>query len=140
MELGNTSYRILALVRTIDMDIYGWGVQVKVTDRTDGYEKPVFQTRNFSTTKNYPTIEDNIVRGMKYFRAPKKEINYMVNLYRLNKVYTEQEIREELKSRPWFKEGVDYDFDCLVNHVNNNSSFRLSLADRIDEFENLPNI
>ena len=58
----------------------------------------------------------------------------------MNKVYTEQEIIEELKSRPWLKEGVDYDFDCLVNHVNNNSNFRLSLADRIDEFENLPNI
>jgi len=58
----------------------------------------------------------------------------------MNKVYTEQEIIEELKSRPCLKEGVDYDFDCLVNHVNNNSNFRLSLADRIDEFENLPNI
>lgn len=58
----------------------------------------------------------------------------------LNKVYTEKEIREELKSRPWLKEGVDYDFYCLVNHVNNNSSSHLSLADRIDEFENLPNI
>ena len=58
----------------------------------------------------------------------------------MNIEFTEQEIMEELTSRPWLVEGVDYDFDCVVNYVNDYPNPRLSLADRIDEFEHLPNI
>jgi hypothetical protein len=83
MDIGNTSYRLCGLVRTIRIQAHDWGVRVCVSDKSDGSEYSKFASRNFFNTKNYPTIEDNIKRGMKYYRAPEKEINYMLTCYKL---------------------------------------------------------
>lgn len=69
-----TSYRINAMVRTLIVRVYGWGIQVIVLDKTDGASKSILSTRYFSITKCFPTIESNIQRGMRYFHAPKSAI------------------------------------------------------------------
>jgi len=74
MKIIETSYRINIMVRTLKVRVYRWGVQVIAFDKTDGVGKSIISTRNFSTTKCFPTIESNIQRGMRYFHAPKKEI------------------------------------------------------------------
>lgn len=56
------------LTRTLEVFIYDWGVRVELIDKNP-YSNAYFDARNFQLTKNYPTIESNIKRGMSYFKA-----------------------------------------------------------------------
>ena len=81
MKIIETSYRINSMVRTLMVLVYGWGVQAIALDKTDGAIKSRLSTRNFSKTKCFPTIESNIQRGMRYFHAPKKEVEKAFAIY-----------------------------------------------------------
>ena len=81
MKIIKTSYRINAMVRTLIVRVWGRGVKVIVLDKTDGASTNIFSTRYFSITKCFPTIESNIQRGMRYFHAPKKEIEKAFAIY-----------------------------------------------------------
>ena len=57
------------LTRTLYVSIYDWGVRVVSKDKNPKSVNYSFDARNFKITKNYPTIESNIKRGMKFFKA-----------------------------------------------------------------------
>ena len=83
MEIGNTSYVIGELVRTIRINVLDWGVYAVVRDKTKNSQNARYGERNFRKTKNYPTIEDNIERAMKYYRSPQSSIDFIKKCYKL---------------------------------------------------------
>lgn len=83
MEIGNTSYVIGELVRTIRINVLDWGVYAVVRDKTKNSQNFRYLERNFKKTKNYPTIEDNIERAMKYYRSPQSSIDFIKKSYKL---------------------------------------------------------
>jgi ubiquitin-protein ligase len=64
------------LTRTLEVSIYDWGVGVVSKDKNP-YSNAQFEARRFKLTKNYPTIESNIKRGMSYFKA---DVNTIENV------------------------------------------------------------
>lgn len=64
-----TTFKIGELTRTLDVSIHDWGVRVVSKDKNPKSVNYSFDARNFKITKNYPTIESNIKRGMKFFKA-----------------------------------------------------------------------
>ena len=70
MIIGNTTYNIGKLERTIIVDVYDWGVNLVACNKSPNLPKTIFVSRSFRKTKKYPTIEANIKRGLKYFKAP----------------------------------------------------------------------
>lgn len=83
MVIGRTCYRVGDLLRTMSVEVYVWGVRIVVRDRQNGRKNSIFETRSFTATKRYPTIEENIKRGMKYYRAPENEIGVMLIYHKL---------------------------------------------------------
>lgn len=69
-----TTFKIGKLTRTLNILAYEWGVRVISEDKSKNFNKSYFDARNFKLTKNYPTIEKNIKRGMRYFKAPQEII------------------------------------------------------------------
>jgi len=65
------------LTRTLEVTIYDWGVRVVSKDKNPKSINYSFDARNFKLTKNYPTIESNIKRGMSYFKA---DVNTIENV------------------------------------------------------------
>lgn len=70
MEKKIVSYnkRINNLNRTLDLYIFEWGVNAVVRDITDGSVNAKFDARDFTISAKYPTIEDNEVRALKYYK------------------------------------------------------------------------
>lgn len=60
--------KINNLNRTLDLLIFEWGVRAVVKDKTDGNGNMRFDTRNFKITTKYPTIADNEVRALKFYK------------------------------------------------------------------------
>ena len=57
------------LNRTLDLIIFDWGVMAVVKDITEGSENfPHFDARNFRITGRYPSVADNEVRALKYYK------------------------------------------------------------------------
>ena len=60
--------KINNLNRTLDLHIFEWGVIAVVKDKTDANGNVCFKARNFRITTKYPTIADNEVRALKFFK------------------------------------------------------------------------
>lgn len=60
--------KINNLYRTLDLYIFEWGVRAVVKDTTDGGVNMRFDTRNFKVCTKYPTIPDNEVRALKFYK------------------------------------------------------------------------
>ena len=60
--------KINNLFRTLDLYIFDWGVRAVVKDITDDSVNVRFDTRNFKISAKYPTIADNEVRALKYYK------------------------------------------------------------------------
>ena len=67
------TYRIGKLQRTLTITSFTYGVYAVCQDKTDGCVLSRFDVRNFRKTKNYPTIDDNIKRALRYYKAPKED-------------------------------------------------------------------
>lgn len=95
MIVGKTSYTIGNLLRTIEINLLSpiettfvsgkadlklkRVIHAVAIDEINGRVKPIFHVRNFHTTKNYPTIEGNVERAMRYYHAPQSAINFMLD-------------------------------------------------------------
>ena len=95
MIVGKTSYMIGNLLRTIEINLLSpiettfisgkadlklrRVIHAVVIDKINGRVNPIFHVRNFRTTKNYPTTEDNIKRAMRYYNAPQSAISFMLD-------------------------------------------------------------
>ena len=77
-----TTFKIGELTRTLNVHVFSWGVQVVIEDKTPHWINRHFDARNFHLTKNYPTIESNIKRGMSYFKAPKDNVDEIIKNYK----------------------------------------------------------
>ena len=60
--------KINNLNRTLDLYIFEWGVRALVNDITDGSVNVRFDTRNFKISAKYPTIADNELRALKFYK------------------------------------------------------------------------
>ena len=104
MIIGKTSYMIGNLLRTIEINLLSpiettfisgkadlklrRVIHAVVIDKINGRVNPIFHVRNFRTTKNYPTIEGNVERAMRYYHAPQSAINFMLDCFdKQNKDY-----------------------------------------------------
>ncbi len=85
MKQITTSFQIGALERTLRINIYDWGVNIVCQDKTDEQKNCRFDTCNFYFTKRYSMVEDNIIRGMKRFKATSEIIKSVINEYKNNK-------------------------------------------------------
>ena len=92
MVVGETSYEIGNLHRSIEIKLFcpketklrlsnPHIIRAVVTDKTNGSVIPpkIFDIRHFRNTKNYPTIEGNVERAMRYYHAPQSAINFMLD-------------------------------------------------------------
>ena len=69
------------LTRTLHIDVYANFVRIVLEDETPNCVNHYFEARNFKLTKNYPTIESNIKRGMSYFKANDSIIEDILHLH-----------------------------------------------------------
>ena len=60
--------KINNVYRTLDLLIFEWGVRAVVKDITDGSGNMRFDSRNFKVCTKYPTIADNEVRALKFYK------------------------------------------------------------------------
>lgn len=91
MQKIEVTFKINILQRTLYIETYDWGVKVVCKDEVQPHNA-AFVARNFKLTEKCPTIKDNIIRGMKYFKATEKTIEVALSEYKEpeNK-YTDEE-------------------------------------------------
>lgn len=78
--IGSVSFQIGTMTRTIDVYVFGWGVEVSVRDKTEKGQT-IFDCRNFNETKKYPDVESNIRRGMRYYKASDLLVDEVLKQY-----------------------------------------------------------
>ena len=64
--------KIGTLTRVITLNIFEWGVRAIIRDKAEHGLRSYFEARNFKITKNYPTIDANIKRALKYYKYNKE--------------------------------------------------------------------
>lgn len=64
--------KIGTLTRIITLYIFEWGVRAIIRDKVKHNLPSYFEARNFKITKNYPTIDANIKRALKYYKYNKE--------------------------------------------------------------------
>ena len=82
-----TTFKINSLTRTLDIHVFDRHVFIVKADRPLNSIRKYFETRNFCCTKTYPTIEGNIKRGMRYFKADNEAIAKAICKYKGNLNY-----------------------------------------------------
>jgi len=78
--IGSVSFQIGTMMRTIDVYVFGWGIEVIVRDKTEKGQT-IFDGRSFNETKKFPDIESNIRRGMRYYKASDSLVNEVLKQY-----------------------------------------------------------
>lgn len=78
--IGSVSFQIGTMMRTIDVYVFGWGVEVSVRDKTEKGQT-IFDGRSFNKTKKYPDTRSNIRRGMRYYKASDSLVDEVLKQY-----------------------------------------------------------